>query len=97
MINREKMGTWGWVGLATFVVAFDYLSDETMSSAADRYLDNRVGKYIAPVVGGMVVGHVFNIYEHFGVKHLDPIQLLGDKLFEVKQSLDSVEEHYIQR
>lgn len=60
-MNKETIGTAGWIGLTAYVVAFDVLAPETLSSAMDRYLEDDKTKYIAWAVGGVVTAHLFNL------------------------------------
>lgn len=58
---ESHAGTYGWIGLAAGVAAFDYLSPETLSHAVDRALERPVGKYLA--IGSMAIvgAHLLNL------------------------------------
>lgn len=73
-ILNEHCGTIGWVGLAAYVIAWDILAPETLSSAVDRALEHPSMKYVAWGIGGVVSGHLFNVIP----PALDPIQRVGD-------------------
>lgn len=72
MRNSEHAGDIAWLGVATFVLAWDLTAPETMSNAMDRYLEHPVGKYLAIGAVALTGAHLLNLYEHFGVEHLDP-------------------------
>lgn len=62
MKNPEShAGTAGWIGLGTYILVWDVLSPETLSSAMDRYLEHDKLKYVAWAAGGIVTAHLFNI------------------------------------
>lgn len=67
---QENAGAYGWAILAAYVIAFDILAPETLSSAADRALNHDYMKWVAWGVGGVVAGHVFNLFP----EQYDPIQ-----------------------
>lgn len=48
-MEREHNGTLGWCCIAGFVIAFDMFSEETLSHAVERGLEN---KYSRPWVLG---------------------------------------------
>ena len=73
----ENAGTYGWLGLAAYVIAFDVLAPETLSSAADRALEHDYMKWVAWAAGGIVTGHVFNIIP----EQIDPIQRTADFIY----------------
>ena len=75
-MEKETSGTLGWAGLAGYVIAWDVFAPETLSHAVDRYLDHDYKKYIAWGVGGIVTGHVFNIFPD----KYDPLQRTADYL-----------------
>ena len=58
---RENPGFWGWTAVAGLVIAFDVLAPQTMSSYADRLLENPKTRIIPWAVGGLVAGHVLNV------------------------------------
>ena len=67
---KNHAGTIGWAGLAAYVIAWDILAPETLSSAVDRALDHNVMKYLAFATGGIISAHLFNIVP----ERYDPIQ-----------------------
>jgi hypothetical protein len=67
----SHIGNLGWGLLIGGVVLWDLLAEETLSSAADRYLRHPVGKYAAIGAVAVTASHLLNLPEHFGVP--DPI------------------------
>lgn len=60
-MEREHLGTVGWIGLSAYVLAWDILAPETLSGAVDRALEHKTAKYVAWAVGGVVTAHLFNL------------------------------------
>ena len=58
---ESHAGDLGWALLAGGIVAWDIFAPETLSSAADRYLEHDKLKYVAWAAGGIVTAHLFNI------------------------------------
>ena len=71
----SHVGTWGWAGLVAGVATWDLLAEETLSSAVDRYLEHPTGRYLAIGAVALTGAHLLNIYEHFGMEHLDPFNV----------------------
>jgi|GEM_PF-6146222 len=72
---NEHQGTLGWVAVTVGVVLFDYLAKETMSSAADRLIENDTGKLLALGLTAIVACHVLNITP----ERYDPIHKLAER------------------
>lgn len=74
-MERDKSGTWGWVGLVAGVVAWDVLAPETLSEAVDRALDSR-GRYLAIGAVAVTAAHLLNVLP----EPIDPIHQLAEHL-----------------
>ncbi|MBA3679089.1 hypothetical protein H0W80_02775 [Candidatus Saccharibacteria bacterium] len=75
---------WGVIGAG--VVAYEYLcpENETLSAGFDRFLEHRYGRYAAIGIVAIAGAHLLNIYEHFGVQHLDPLHQFATHLDKIK-------------
>lgn len=74
---RENPAFYGWCAVAGLVIAWDVLAPQTLSSYADRLLENPNTRWIPWAVGGIVAGHVLNVTP----PKLDPIQRAGDWVY----------------
>ena len=81
-MNKEHSGDIGWGLLVGGIIAWDVLAPETLSSAADRYLEHPVGKYIALGATAIVAAHVVNLFDNYDIP--DPIQKANDYLGRVR-------------
>ena len=90
-METSKSGTYGWALLGGFVLAWDLLAPETLSSAADRALEHPVGKFVAYGVGAVTVAHVFNVFDQLGLEKYDPF-LVGFDLLDSVREVTAVEE-----
>lgn len=68
-----------WGVLAAGVTAYEILAPEgeLLSEAVDRALDRPYARYMAIGAVAVTACHLLNIFEHFGIEHLDPIHQLG--------------------
>ena len=71
-------GDLGWGMLAAGVIAWDVFAPETLSSAADRYLERPLGRIATLGVVAVVAAHVANGFDHLPIP--DPIQAMSDLL-----------------
>lgn len=67
-LNKSDLA---WGGLVGGIIAYDILSDETMSERFDDYLEHPIGKYVAIGATAMIGYHLLNLAEHFGTP--DPV------------------------
>lgn len=74
---ESHMGSMGWAGLIAGVVAYEILGAETLSSAYDRYLAHPVKRFLAIGAVAITGAHLLNMFEHFEIEDLDPIENLG--------------------
>lgn len=70
--KRFRRSDWGWLGLAVYVVLFDFTAPdgETLSEACDRYLLSR--PTLTKVAVTVVARHLLNDID----ERIDPIALL---------------------
>lgn len=62
MKNPEsRMGTLGWAGVLTGIVAYEILGEETLSSAYDRYLEHPIKRIAAIGAVAFTGAHLLNI------------------------------------
>lgn len=86
---ESHAGTYGWIALGAYVLAWDIVAPETLSGAVDRALDHPVGR-IAAIGGVAIVGaHLLNVipeqYDPLvqGFRFLDDVrQKLGHDIIE---------------
>lgn len=90
-MERGKSGTIGWGLLAGYVLAWDILAPETLSSAADRALEHPAMKYVAYGIGAVTVAHVFNVFDELGLERYDPF-LRGFELLDSVRQVTAIEE-----
>lgn len=79
---ESHAGDLGWALLAGGIIAWDVFAPETLSSAADRYLEHPVGKYIALGATAIVAAHVVNLFDNYDIP--DPIQKANEMLDRVR-------------
>lgn len=72
---ENHAGTYGWAGLAAYIIAYDVLAPETLTHAAERGLDHSKAMRVAVWAGaGIVAGHVLRVYP----REYDPLQRTAD-------------------
>jgi len=70
--NTTHRGSWGWLGLAASVVVFDVFSEESLSHAFTRGMEN---KYSRPIVLGVLAvtaAHLLDLMP----ENIDPLDTL---------------------
>lgn len=77
--NEGHSGTYGWAAIGLFVLAFDYLSEESLTHAFHRGIENPRSR--AFVLGTLAVTslHLLDLIPHSPVE-LDPFYLLIDRV-----------------
>lgn len=75
---ERNAGNYGWAITLSTVAVLDIVLPQTLSSAADRMLEDKRTAWLPWVMGGIIAGHVLNVIP----RHLDPIQRLGDAVAE---------------
>ena len=76
-----------WLTLVGGVIAYDVLSDQTMSERFDEYLEHPVGKYIAIGSAAIIGYHLFNLAEHFDTP--DPVHELANIVTKIRGEHES--------
>ena len=76
--NSTKIGTWGWVGLAAYVVAWDLVASETLTHAAHRAVETPLGRAaVTATVGYMGLHLLHHIHDS-----VDPLVVIPKKIGE---------------
>ena len=75
---ENNAGLVGWGVVFATVVALDIALPQTLSSAADRLLENPRTRALPWVLGGIIAGHCLNIIP----QKFDPIQRAGDYVYQ---------------
>jgi hypothetical protein len=73
--GESHLGTAGWLALGAGVVAFDYLSPETLSHAVDRALECPRSRYAAMGAVAITAAHLLN----FIPDQLDPFKYMPSR------------------
>ena len=58
--NSTHRGTLGWLAIAGFVAVWDRYASESLTHAAHRGLEHRVGKYAVPAALGITALHLLD-------------------------------------
>jgi hypothetical protein len=70
--NETTNGTYGWLALGAFVLAWDLLAEETLTHAAKRGLENQHTRPIVAAGIGITALHLLQVIP----EHLDPFHQL---------------------
>lgn len=74
----KTTGSEGWIGLGLFILAWDWLADETLTASFHRALQDPKKRWI-PIVGfAMVSAHLWRPVNHIPPRY-DPIHYFGRK------------------
>ena len=76
---REHSGAIAWGVLASAISLYEATcpDGQLLSESVDRALERPVGRYLAIGAVAVTGAHLLNIFEHFGMEHLDPLHALG--------------------
>lgn len=55
---ESKAGTWGWIGLAAYVVAWDLAAPESLTHAFERGRTHEIGKVAVLGATAVTVAHL---------------------------------------
>lgn len=79
-MEKPKPSNLAWAILGASVVTYDILAPEgeTMSEAVDRALERPVGRILAVGAVALTSAHLLNVFDRFGVQHLDPVHMIAN-------------------
>jgi len=82
---ESHAGTYGWAGLVAGVIVFDIVSPETLSSAADRYLEDPLKRVLAIGAVAVTALHVLNAFDNYDIP--DPIHAMSSAATNLSEQL----------
>lgn len=77
----------GVVGLIGYVAAWDFMADETITSAVHRALDSRVGRVAVPIVLGVTGAHLTRLLP----REYDPFYKIAEGVEWVTTQLEAID------